>query len=267
MAGDSKNGAPGAVAASPPHAVPDKLTLEKASIDLASVQTQMVLGALALFVICLLQFPALSSVPNIAGVNPADAANHPAVLAALKLAGQTVWAQHLLALTILYGSAVMVSLITLELTGPTGNRLGACPAVWAGLLFASYPVHSAGIVVGAQTLGTLLATFFSLTSLFMFQRFSLLKERKYWALSVLCYLVAGLSSSGAIVLPAVIFLFCAACIGQASLKDERFEQAYSALPWLLGHIIVLPLCYLFGGGETAAPSGSLALCDPQRVMQ
>ncbi len=112
---------------------------------------------------------------------------------------------HLTNVLLLFLASLFVSLITLELTGLYGNRLGALPALWSGLLFAIYPLHPESVawIIGRVDL---LCTLFYLASLFAYLRFRLLREPVYLGSSLFLFLLALASKEQAVTLPVVIAL-------------------------------------------------------------
>ncbi len=112
---------------------------------------------------------------------------------------------HIVNIILLAASCWLLSLIVVEVTGKYGNRLGACPAIWAGLLLAVYPVNSA-LTSSLSGLQPLLGSFFGFFALFSFLRYRLLLERSYYLLSICSFFLALLSWESAAVLPLVITL-------------------------------------------------------------
>jgi hypothetical protein len=112
---------------------------------------------------------------------------------------------HLTNILLLAGCSVFTGLITLELTGQRGNRLGATAAIWAALLFAVYPLHAESVawIIGRVDL---LCTFFYLASVFCYLRFRLLRESTYRNASWFCFAAALASKEVAVTLPVVILL-------------------------------------------------------------
>lgn len=117
--------------------------------------------------------------------------------------GANAWGFHFCNLVLMALCSLGVGLITLELTGMRGNRLGAAPAFWAGLLFAIYPAH---LEASAWIIGRvdLLCTVFFLSSVFCYLRFRLLRESGFLWVSVISFIAALLSKEMAVVLPVVI---------------------------------------------------------------
>ena len=101
--------------------------------------------------------------------------------------------------------SILVSLITLELTGRLGARSGALTAIWAGLLFSVYPLHAESVawIIGRVDV---LATVFYLASLFCFLRLQSLKEKGYLKFSLLFFLLSLTSKEIAVSLPLAIGL-------------------------------------------------------------
>jgi hypothetical protein len=88
-------------------------------------------------------------------------------------------------------SAFFVTLISLELTGLTGNRLKTTPSIWAGLLFVLFPMHANPTVNYIGHIDILASTLY-LASVAFFLRYQLLKENMYIIISGL----SGLLSMG-----------------------------------------------------------------------
>jgi hypothetical protein len=101
--------------------------------------------------------------------------------------------------------AIVVSLITLELTGRLGNRNGALSAVWAGLLFSVYPLHAQSVAIVSGRI-ELIASLFYLLSVFLFLRYRLIEEKQYLPLSLIAAALALLISAQSLSLPLVITL-------------------------------------------------------------
>ncbi|HEY9679587.1 MAG TPA: hypothetical protein V6C76_16380 [Drouetiella sp.] len=103
--------------------------------------------------------------------------------------------------------SVLVSLITLELTGMYGNRSRTTAAVWAGLLFAADPLHVESVtwIIGRVDL---LCCVFYFASVFTFMRFRLVRERPLLIASLVLGFLAMCSKEMAVVLPVVQTLVC-----------------------------------------------------------
>jgi hypothetical protein len=215
----------------------NKLPLEPARLDLQSVKVQMVLGSLLILAACLVAYfgtlkagfllddflhldyllRALSGdmqdflrnfYGNWAGCDLMKA-YRPITSISLffdcLLYGTNAIGFHLTNILLLFSCCLLVSLITLEITGPGGNRLGAAPAVWAGLLFSIYPLHAESVswITGRVDL---LCTLFFLAAIFSYLRFRAMKERPYLWSALICFWLSLISKEMAVVLPVVIVL-------------------------------------------------------------
>ncbi len=212
-----------------------KLTLKPARLDFLSTQTQMVFaGFLSLFVVLIAWAPSLQCgfllddflhldyisrafhgdwsdflgnfYSNWAG---SDIMKSYRPLVSLSIFTDFIfwkanpWGYHLTNLLLLVGCSAFTGLITLELTGIMGNRLKGVAAIWTALLFAIYPLQteSTSWIIGRVDL---LCTLFYLVSVFCYLRFRLIREKKYFALSLAAFIAAILSKEMAYTLPAVI---------------------------------------------------------------
>ena len=112
---------------------------------------------------------------------------------------------HATNILLLFLCACFTGMVTMELSGLRGNRLGAAAAVWAACLFSVYPLHaeSVSLIIGRVDL---LCTLFYLASVWSYFRFRLLRERSYFRLSLFTCVLALLSNEIAVTLPAVIIL-------------------------------------------------------------
>ncbi len=112
---------------------------------------------------------------------------------------------HLTNILLLAGSCLFTALVTLEITGLYGNRLKAAAAIWAGLLFAVYPLHGEAVawIIGRVDL---LSTLFYLASLFSYLRYRRLREKPYLWSSLLLFLLSLTSKEMAVTLPVVVAL-------------------------------------------------------------
>lgn len=112
---------------------------------------------------------------------------------------------HITNVLLLLGCALLTGLITLELTGPSGNRLGATAAIWSAILFIAYPLHAEPV---AWMIGRvdLLCTLFYLAAVFCYLRYRLLREPAYLTGSFIWFFAALASKEMAVTLPAVLFL-------------------------------------------------------------
>lgn len=164
------------------------LLIPKAKLDFSSIKTQMIIGFFLSFTVC-----ATVLVHNLNLVN------------------------NFLA----FACSVLVSLITLELTGLFGNRLGAAAAIWAGLIFAVHPLHLQ-TVLSADASSEQLCVFFYLGSIFFYLRYYLLREQSYFWLTLCSMLFALLASDIAATIPFVLlctelFLY----LSQQSTQRQR----------------------------------------------
>jgi hypothetical protein len=240
----------------------------KEHIDLDSVKVQMVCGSLLIFAVCLAAYwpslkvgfllddflhvdyvaKALSGqwgaflsnfTGNWAGSDLMRSYRPAASLSVFLdylLWGTNAAGFHLTNILLLCGSSVFVSLITLELTGGAGNRLGAAAAIWAGLLFAIQPLHPEAVawIIGRVDL---LCTLFFLASVFCYLRFRLLSEPGYLTISIACFLTALLSKEMAVTLPAVITL-AELCLPRttASVPGNRSQASLSPFNGILDRL-------------------------------
>jgi hypothetical protein len=213
-----------------------QVRLEKVRVEWASTKTQMVLGVLLILLTCLVGYARCLSIgfllddfAYIHTVAEAAAGRFSGLLQTLiggapvpgylsepyrpivsisLLLDYLVWhtnafGYHLTNLALLFGGCVFVSLISLEITGSRGNRLGAAPAIWSGLLFAVCPTHAPGIS-WVMARPDLLCGFFFLASWWAYLRFRLLREKGYLVTSLLCFSLSFFSHEAAIMLPLVI---------------------------------------------------------------
>lgn len=211
---------------------------EKERIDLSSIKIQMLLGGVLIFAACLSAYWGslkigflLDDYLHLSYCSQAAQGHWQAffgnftgnwagsdlmksyrpITSLTLLADYLVWGKnafgfHLTNILLLFGCSTFVSLIALELSEmSSGSRLGAAPAIWAGLLFAAYPLHPEAVawVIGRVDL---LCTLFFLACLFCYLRFRLLKERGYLYGSLLFFLLSLLSKEMSVTLPAVITL-------------------------------------------------------------
>lgn len=103
--------------------------LEKAHIDWTNLHTQLFVGFFAVFFVCLTQFLAVGSCSGYTVPMPSfysSSFNH--------------WLQ-VLDFAMYFASCVWTGLISLEITGRFGNRLGASCAIWSALLVSICPLQ------------------------------------------------------------------------------------------------------------------------------
>ena len=256
-----------------------ELTLKKATFDLTSIKSQMVLGLTIILVTCLFSYSKCLSigfllddflhldyvaraahgdwtdfinnfVGNWAG---SDIMRSYRPLVSLSfLTDYLVWGKnaagfHLANILLLFGCSALVSLITLEITGLRGNRLGSSQAIWAGLLFAVYPLHGEAVawIVGRVDL---LCTLFYLASFFAYLRFRHLQEISYYKVSLLLFFLALLSKEMAVTLPftiALAELFLPEGSGYPSLKQANLKSLTAKFKYAGAFFIVLLAYALF----------------------
>ncbi|MBX9689331.1 MAG: hypothetical protein K2X27_21660 [Candidatus Obscuribacterales bacterium] len=251
-----------------------KLTLKPARIDFRSAKVQMVFAALAVFGVCFISMSPtlgagflLDDFLHLDYVSKAfhgnwdsflfnfygNWANSPimksyrplvslSILTDFAVWGANSWGYHLSNLLLYWGSCVLVGLISMELTGMRGNKLGAAASFWAALLFAVYPLH---LEASAWIIGRvdLLCTLFYLTSIFAYFRYRLLREKFYFKLSLLAFLAALLSKEMAVTLPIVI---AAAELLLAPFWDDKSAPELSKQKRSQRITAVLSYWYLLG---------------------
>lgn len=293
------------------------LTIEKAHVDLRSTKTQMLLGVLLMLTaVVAARWPLLGSgftdsldgdivsmAQKSAAGSQTDAGRllqYSPLAAGLILVEAfafqgTALPYHIVSLLIVMMCSAVVGLLTLEITGREGNRLGASAAVWAGLLFAVHPLHpqvDMAVVASAEVLGALMY----LAAIWAYLRYRLLRERMYLWTSVACFLLGLLSDLKTVTLPLALLAaelllcsrkttdacgatlpFCAViphlvllglfCLAAPLLGDSRLAAAAAELAehvssdWLAS--LVGPLNLLFPAFPEAAPGnwvGGLSAC-------
>ncbi len=116
--------------------------------------------------------------------------------------GLKYYGYHITNIFVFAACAILVSMIALELTGMYGNRARASVAIWAGLLFAVYPLHveSVSWIIGRVDL---YCSMFYYASVWLFLRFRLTRERNDLILSLICFFFALTSKEMAVTLPVV----------------------------------------------------------------
>lgn len=259
--------------------------LERAYIDLSSTKVQMVLGAVLIFLSCLLAYRKTFAVgfllDDFLHINYIAAVfqGHPEGFLAnftsnwgdsdlmksyRPIISLTLFIDylcyhtraagyHLTNFFFFYADCILTSLITLELTGRLKSRLAAIAALWAGLLFSVYPLHGESVAWIIGRVDTV-ATFFYLGSVELFLRARLTGSQKYDRLSLASFLLALAGKEIAVSLPLVIFL--AAFLPQSILaigqntgkKKNLFRRALEqSLPyWLLLITFALLRHFLLG---------------------
>ncbi len=197
-----------------------KRQLERARVDFSSTKTQMLLGALIMCVSCLIAYGQtvlvtflgqdLTYIQAIAdtlhGSFDQVLANPTSILLLDYLLYHTnTLGFHVSNILLTASCAIVVGLITLELTGRLGNRNGALSAIWAGMLFSVYPLHAQSVAIVSGRI-ELSASLFYLLSVFLFLRYRLIEEKQYFPLSLISGALALLLSAQSLSLPLVITL-------------------------------------------------------------
>jgi hypothetical protein len=197
-----------------------KRQLERARVDFSSTKTQMLLGALIMCVSCLIAYGQtvlvtflgqdLNYIQAIAdalhGSFDQVLANPASILLIDYLLYHTnTLGFHVSNILLTASCAIVVGLITLELTGRLGNRNGALSAIWAGMLFSVYPLHAQSVAIVSGRI-ELIASLSYLLSVFLFLRYRLIEEKQYFPLSLISGALALLLSAQSLSLPLVITL-------------------------------------------------------------
>ena len=140
------------------------------------------------------------------------------------------WGYHLTNLILYALCAILISLTTLEATGRMGNRAGALPAIWAGLLFCVYPLHAESVswIIGRVDI---IATLFYIGSLFLFLRYRLTGVKRLSVWSLIAFVLALASKEIAISLPVAIFAY-AMHIKSGPIGARLKSAIISTLPYL-----------------------------------
>jgi hypothetical protein len=112
---------------------------------------------------------------------------------------------HLSNVLLFFGCCVFVALITQEISGLYGSRLSAAAAIWAGLLFAVYPLHPEAVAWPVGRVDVICGLFY-LACLFAYLRFRLLREWPYFIAAIIAFLLSLTAKEMAATLPLVITL-------------------------------------------------------------
>ena len=228
------------------------LPLEKAEIDYKSIQTQMVLGFIGMLVVVLalyihpLTHRELAGTPDLSIVKNAISGDYKAFLQSLSGHGYYPGFKPLYYLTLLsavalfhngapgfimalnialiFGCSVCTGLLVLEITGRYGNNLGACPAVWAGLLVAVHPFNNFA-AQNPQELAAVSCLFFSLVSIFAMMRYRLISEFRYFVIAVTAFILSLLCADRAILIPVV--LTCSFVIPDGIMQPNKIGKSIS----------------------------------------
>jgi len=102
--------------------------LETAHMDWSNIRIQMVIGMLTVFCLCLVNFLPIAHLYQ-PGSDLFDVPWYPHVLMGLPLIDFALY----------FASCLLTALITLEITGRFGNRLGAGASIWSAVLLAVFP--------------------------------------------------------------------------------------------------------------------------------
>ena len=196
------------------------LYLEQQKFDFESIRIQMILAAILFLSIALINYsPYFSTAlhPPLVGAVTHSSMIYPWTIELFAIK-RGLWhsifhtanaGPQIIDVFFISTAAFLITLINLELTGLTGNRLKATPGIWAGLLFVVFPLHI-NLMMNFAGRADIFASTMYLASVAFFLRFQLLKERMYAIISaitgVLC-LVTQLSVwSLPVVLIAAYFL-------------------------------------------------------------
>lgn len=132
---------------------------------------------------------------------------------------------HLTNLILTCACSIFVALIASELSGAFGNRMRAATAIWAALLFASYPMHveSVARIIGRDDL---LCTLFYLASLYYYLRFRLIEIPTYLWLTAGCFVFSLFSKEMAVTLPVVATVFALLIPSRTDLTAANGKQRF-----------------------------------------
>lgn len=174
--------------------------------------------------------------------------------------GANAFGFHLTNIFLLAFCALFVGLTTLELTGSFGNRIGAVAALWAGLLFAVYPLHPEAV---AWAIGRvdLLCGLFYFASVFYYIRFRLLHEKGYLWGSLACFLLSFASKEMAVTLPAAILLYEFFLGDKATRIFDRIKYVglFFVVFAIAGVARTLLLSTVIGGYETLGADNLMSI--------
>jgi hypothetical protein len=198
---------------------PGNFSLEKAKLDLSEVRIQFIIG-----ICCIIVAASTSLIVNQKDFSPGDLnyvtwsarasnalrqADHLANLGSVLNTGRpsadpislstvlldfTLWQDNLSAyrdinLLFALGCATLLGLVTLELTGQLGNRIGAACAIWASALFLVNPTNTAPFLC-VSFRPVLVTSLFLIASIFAWLRFLSLRETSYAHASRLLFMLA-----------------------------------------------------------------------------
>ncbi len=226
-----------------------KRRLEKSSVDFASTKTQMLIGAVFIACSCAIAFSSTLTIGLLGSETLALKCMASALNGSFTLLQNNLQSLCLIDYFVFHSNcigyhcvnilltiicAIFVSLITLELTGRMGNRNGAITAVWSGLLFSVYPKHAQILapLLGRQEV---LTSIFYLASLFLFLRYRLIEEKKFYVLSLFLAAAAVLCQAHCFTLAAVITMLAIHPAVRLFAKNSLTDAIKCSAPfWLIG---------------------------------
>ncbi len=144
--------------------------LETAYLDWSSVRIQMIAGMLAVFCLCWTDFFPTSRLLVPPGLGSPTCASGCPLLNGLQIITFIGYCS----------SCLLTALITLEITGRFGNRLGAGCAIWSAVLFAI--LNSTSTICSANEITDRAVSFFILLAIFLFLRSKENKSLVLWLL-------------------------------------------------------------------------------------
>ncbi len=244
-----------------------QLTLEKATLDLRTTQVQMIVGIVLAVVACFVayaptlnvgflldDFLHLDYVARAAHGDWGDFVHNfygnwagsdimkcyrpissTSFFVDYLIWGANAFGFHLTNIILLSLCTLFVGLITLEMTGPYGNRIGAVAAIWAGLLFAVYPLHPEATAWAIGRVDLLCGVFY-FASVFCYMRFRLLHEKGYFFASLACFLLSFASKEMAVSLPIVIALY------ELLMIRSRTSTVLNRFMFVGSFFVVLAIC-------------------------
>ncbi|MBK8220845.1 MAG: hypothetical protein IPK73_07470 [Candidatus Obscuribacter sp.] len=211
--------------------------LEKARLDFGSLRTQMALAAILIFTSCLVNFwstlkdgfllddflhldycarfmsgemqPFLSNLTGNWGASDLMLSYRPVVsislLADYLLYGTAPWGYHLTNVLLFAACAILTAALSLLVCQRLAPRLAGVAAIWSGLLFSCYPLHTETV---AWIIGRVdsLATLFYLAALIFYWRAKQHDTAAFRKLSLLSFVLALASKEIAVSLPGSLFL-------------------------------------------------------------
>ncbi len=245
----------------------NELTLEKATLDLRTTQVQMIVGIVLAVVACFVayaptlnvgflldDFLHLDYVARAAHGDWGDFLHNfygnwagsdimkcyrpissTSFFIDYLIWGANAFGFHLTNIILFSFCALFVGLITLELTGSFGNRIGAVAAIWAGLLFAVYPLHPEATAWAIGRVDLLCGVFY-FASVFCYMRFRLLHEKGYFFAALACFLLSFASKEMAVSLPIVIALY------ELLMVRSKTSTVLNKIMYVGAFFVVLAFC-------------------------